>query len=302
MSVNIFGGSGGSKISQNKFYIDEKFKTLSTNLASKVNKSGDTIVGDLLLNSADLRTFGVNDISIGQSFSLLLGDVDNQLRHNFGHPMKMTASRGWKVYCLGGVVCQLGSQTEANLLMKNNYITGLHDPERPQDAATKYYVDNRKSFIGYIPVLESNISRLGFCASASTTSNNRHQPFGAFNNLNFDGANGSWLTAQNNTTGWLQIKCPERVTIWRIALKARSGRDISSWNITASNDSVAFETLITSTTALLGSATAPTFFEVRANNSYKYYRFNITAGGPTGGTGTGSIDVGVQVFQLYIIG
>ena len=49
MSVNIFGAAtGGNKISEH----DQKFKTLSINLASKLNKSGDNMEGDLLLNSA----------------------------------------------------------------------------------------------------------------------------------------------------------------------------------------------------------------------------------------------------------
>jgi hypothetical protein len=117
--------------------------------------------------------------------------------------------------------------------MQNNYIRGVHDPEKSQDVATKSYVDNKQNYIGYIPILESNNSCLGFCASASATANAvtpRLQPFNAFNNLNADGA---WVCP--STTGWLQIKCPEAVKIWRVALKAR-GRDITAWTITASNN------------------------------------------------------------------
>jgi hypothetical protein len=179
--------------------------------------------------------------------------------------------------------------------MQNNYIRGVHDPEKSQDVATKYYVDNIQNYCGYIPILESNNSCLGFCASASLSTNAatpRFQPFNAFNNLDADGA---WVCP--STTGWLQIKCPEAVKIWRVALKARyiSGRDITAWTITASNNGTDFRTLINSRITLLGSANVPTFVEVTANNAYQYYRLNITAS-------TGSIDVGVQVFQLYIIG
>src|SRR5271166_5296925 len=55
-SVNIFGSSGGSAPSglSNK-YVDQKFKTLSANLATKVNKTGDTISGNLnILNVCQL--------------------------------------------------------------------------------------------------------------------------------------------------------------------------------------------------------------------------------------------------------
>ena len=100
MSVNIFGAgritatTGG--ISEN---IDEKFKTLSTNLTSKLNKSGDSMEGDLFMNSAELRKFGVRYIKSGQSVSLLLGDADNHIRYNYRHPIKIAASHGVKFTC-----------------------------------------------------------------------------------------------------------------------------------------------------------------------------------------------------------
>ena len=49
MSVNIFGLSGGSRLSSDvdKKYVDQKFATLSTNLATKASKFGDTLQGDL---------------------------------------------------------------------------------------------------------------------------------------------------------------------------------------------------------------------------------------------------------------
>jgi hypothetical protein len=294
MSVNIFGAAAGAgRISHDNFYIDQKFKTLSTNLTTKLNKSGDKMTGDLLLNSAELRTFGVSGITTGHSTSFLLGDVENQIRHNYGHSIKITASNGVKFTSPAGEVCQMGKHSDANLFMNNNRVTGVRDPERAQDAATKKYVDNRKNYNGYIPILESNISCLGFSASSSATSSTRHQPYGAFNNLNADGSNGCWVTPQ--TVGWIQIRCPEQVKIWRIAVKSRAGRDITSWNLSASNDGTAHTLLLNSTTALLGSLTAPTFIEVTANNAYQYYRLTITES-------SGSTDVGVQVFQLYIIG
>ena len=49
MSVNIFGSSGTFSHGVNSGYVDQKFATLSTNLTSKVNKSGDIISGDLKL-------------------------------------------------------------------------------------------------------------------------------------------------------------------------------------------------------------------------------------------------------------
>ena len=293
MSVNKFGAGLKSSSGVPKYCLDNNLKTL---MVSKVNKSGDELSGDLkiLLNEDKLRSFGVTDINAGKSVSLLLGDVNNQIRHNYGHPIKIAASHGLNFTCSAGKTCQLGTETDPSLLMNKNFIKGLRDPEEPQDAATKYYVDNKQNFSGYIPILEANNSSLGFKASSSGNISIKHQPFGAFNNLNADGNNGSWATT--SPTGWLQIQCPEPIKIWRVGLKARKadGRDITSWNLVAKNEGSAFITLLTSTTALLGSSSSPTFFEVTANNAYQYYRLNIFAS-------TGSSDVGVQVFQLFSV-
>jgi len=56
MSVNIFGSSGGGRLSSDvdKKYVDQKFATLSTNLATKVSKSGDIMAGELDMNGQQI--------------------------------------------------------------------------------------------------------------------------------------------------------------------------------------------------------------------------------------------------------
>ena len=150
MSVNIFGSSGTFSQGVNNGYVDQKFTTLSTNLTSKVNKSGDIISGDLklLANNDPLRTFGVSDLSSGQSVSLLLGNEDNQIRHNFGHPLKVAALYGTKFTCPIGDICKMGAVTDArahfyqDIVMNNKFVAGLRDPFSAQDASTKKYTDN----------------------------------------------------------------------------------------------------------------------------------------------------------------
>ena len=110
--------------------------------------------------------------------------------------------------------------------------------------------------------------------------------------MNADGVDGSW--AVSGATGWLQVQCPFAIIIWRVALKGRGivGRNITAWNNGGSTDGVTFTTLLTSPTALLGAATAPTIFNISTTTAYLYYRLNITAR-------VGSTDVEVQVFQLF---
>ena len=149
MSVDIFGSSGTFPHDVNIEYVDQKFTTLSTNLTSKVNKSGDNISGDLklLLNDDTLRTFGVSDLSSGKSMSFLLGNEDNQIRLNFGHSLKIAAFCGTKFTCPKGDICKMGTENDArtyfyqDIVLNNNYIAAVRDPFSAQDASTKKYTD-----------------------------------------------------------------------------------------------------------------------------------------------------------------
>ena len=59
MSVNIFGSSGFDNRSSgvNKKYVNQKFATLSSNLATKVNKNGDLMIGDLNMETIKFVIF-----------------------------------------------------------------------------------------------------------------------------------------------------------------------------------------------------------------------------------------------------
>src|SRR5580698_4266048 len=181
MSVNIFGSSGGEGESSgtNTKCVDQKFATLTTNLATKVNKAGDTISGDLniVLEKDNLRTFGVTDIKTEKTVSLLLGNIDNQIRHSFGHPLEITGGYGIKFGCTAGNICQLGSENNSkaqfltDIVMNDNCISNLHDPKAAQDAATRNYVDKKyiKNNVGLVPDLISNdTNKSGFIVWVSS--------------------------------------------------------------------------------------------------------------------------------------
>ena len=57
MSVNIFGSSGDANKSSgvDKKYVDQKFITLSTNLATKIGKSGDTVSGNIIMKNSTIK-------------------------------------------------------------------------------------------------------------------------------------------------------------------------------------------------------------------------------------------------------
>jgi hypothetical protein len=177
-------------------------------------------------------------------------------------------------------------------------LVNVLNPTDPQDASTKSYVDNahKKCHLGYIPNLEANESVTGFVATASSVVTHNYQAYGAFNCLNADGLNGSWVSGQDSNS-WLQIKCPEPVKIWRIALKAIDNVyeiDMSFWTISGrNNDDSTFTSLLTSRTPLLRTATAPSFFSISTSTAYQYYRFTKTHL-------PGQVNVGLHSMQLYI--
>jgi len=147
--LTFFGSIGTFSHDVNNHYVDQKFTTLSSNLASKVNKSGDTMAGylTLLVNDDQQRTFGVCDLSSGKGVSLLLGDQNNQIRHNYGHSLKIAAVNGTKFICPSGDICRMGADNDVrahfnqDVVMNNKYIARSRDPFSAQDASTKKYTD-----------------------------------------------------------------------------------------------------------------------------------------------------------------
>jgi hypothetical protein len=133
MSVNILGSSGSFSHYVNNEYVYPKFATSSTNLTSKVTKFGDVTTGDwkVLSNDDPLRTFGIRDLSSGQSKSILLSNENNQIRHHFGHPLKIAALHGTKFICHLGDICRLGAENDArthyyhDIVLNNKFIAGL---------------------------------------------------------------------------------------------------------------------------------------------------------------------------------
>jgi hypothetical protein len=294
--VNVSNPSGDHDAAT-KAYVDEVKN-------NKVSRSGDTMHGDLMLTlgTDHLRELGCSDLNANSGFSLVLGSDRNKIKCRLNHPLAVETTNGLLIKLEGHDLARVGQSSTDNrinfykdVLMNQCFIGNLKDPRSAQDAATKNYVDNaasapKKNLVGYVPQLEHNSSRTGFVVSVSSAVVSRYPGYSSFN-VNKD----SWVTTANNTTGFLQVKCPDQVRIWRLALKARPivGRNITAWNLSATNDGTTFTTLLTSTIVLEGAATVPSFFDITTNDAYQIYRFNITAS-------IGSTDVGVQYMQLYV--
>jgi hypothetical protein len=275
MTVNIFGGAGGnSKISHDKFYIDQKFKTLSTNLALKLNKSGDTMTGDLkiLANDDRLRMFGVSDLSSGKSVSLLLGNESNQIRHDFDDAIDIDAQHGLKITSHAGQVCQIGPQSAIffnDVEMSGNFIKKLRHPVFDQDAVTKLYVDARcvNNNVGYVPNLITNDrNKTGFTVKASSE-------FGLNLAYNVFSIIGEWLS-EVNSNFWIEVECPEPVRIHKMALRSVSTCIIRNWLLQAGNENDLWANLYEAYSDSIDH-TEVTIIEVDSYRKYSKYRIFI---------------------------
>ena len=254
MSVNIFGSSG-KKVSSglNKNYVDQKFKTLSTNLATKVDKTGDTISGSLSI---------LNVCQLG-------GDNTKSLFYN-------------------------------DIVMNDKSITDLHNPSAKQDAATKNYVDTRwiKSNVGYVPNLTSNTNKNGFIVSASSEYFEA-EAYHVFND-NEDMVIGLlWIAV--NTNFWIQVKCPEKVKVYKIKLSGLivwenngiiNDKILFNWKWQGSNDGSNWTTLNEYNDTMIGNEIVEVIVSASA---YYYYRIFVNKAETT------RANPGLSYWQLYTL-
>ena len=153
MSVNIFGGGKNTSASTSHGTVgvvggdrnfNQRFILLSNKLAEKVNKSGDTMNGDLELkfnpDSSDLSlSLDVDGMDRNHSMSLLLGNIHNQIHHANGGSVSLIGQYGFKFICSSGRTTTFDPDIELN----DKHITGLIDPVSPSGAVTKQYSDSK---------------------------------------------------------------------------------------------------------------------------------------------------------------
>ena len=153
MSVNIFGGGRNTAASASHASVgnvgsdrnfNQRLILLSNKLAQKVNKSGDTMNGDLKLtfnpDSSNLSlSLGVDGMDRNHSMTILLGNEHNQIYHANGSSVSLIAQHGFKFKCSTGRTTSFDHDIELN----EKHITGLIDPVSPSGAVTKQYSDSK---------------------------------------------------------------------------------------------------------------------------------------------------------------
>ena len=152
MSVNIFGSSGkhasGNNNSVGLSGVDRNFNQrlimLSNKMAQKINKSGDTMEGDLkfvykLESTCNSLSLGVDGMDKTHSMSLLLGDIRNQIHRANGSPIRLLADHGFEFNCISGETTKF----DHDIVLDNKHVTGLNQPVSSLDAVNKEHADSK---------------------------------------------------------------------------------------------------------------------------------------------------------------
>jgi len=277
---------------------------------TKVSKSGDVVSGDLLISAIgdENRIVGCRDLNNNRSFSVLLGTLTNKLYFMYlpQQPVTLETDHGFLVKAGNDDVCQLGTADDPEIVfhkvlrMNSNAITNLPIPTLPHEAASKLYVDAnaRKVLNGYIPPLRSqgtrNNIKSGFIASASSQLGVNYKPSNAFNSY-YTGpsAGGEWATDGETRDLWIQIKCPDMVRVWKVALRGRetNSQRIYRWKIEGSTDGENYSTLYEAPNPTpLGNIVQQ--FLIETQDKFNYFRlFCFQAEGP---------NPGLSYMQLFI--
>ena len=153
MSVNIFGGGRNTAASASHASVgnvgsdrnfNQRLILLSNKLAQKVNKSGDTMNGDLKLtfnpdSSNHSLSLGVDGMDRNHSMQILLGNIYNQIHHANGASVSLIAQHGFEFKCSESRTTLFDHDIE----LSDKQITGLIDPVSASGAVTKQYSDSK---------------------------------------------------------------------------------------------------------------------------------------------------------------
>ena len=276
-----------------------------------VKKTGDIMTGNLLIDAdGNLdRILGCVNLSPEHTFTISLGNNTNRLHYRFFRdPVTLHTDNGFLIRANLQDICRLGTTDDPpeirifkDVRMNSNHLTNLPEPTLPHEAANKLYVDTtpRKILQGYVPNLRSGggsqkNDKFGFIVTASSYLNNGCHPIYAFNGLHKPRGNyGSWVTKGVINDFWIQIKCPDLVRLWRIALRGKDSNTerIYTWRLEGSTDGDTF--------TILYEAPNPTFigdevryFPIDTTEKCNIFRlFCIEAE---------SVNPGLTYMQLYV--
>lgn len=233
MTANIFGSTGKpAKSNVDRNYVDSKFISMVKNMQLKLNKTGDSMQGNINL--------GGNKITnCGQPTDGLDVVTKEYVDSDF---ITLTENLQSKVDKTGGVM-------QGALNMNNNKIINVEEPTHILDVANKKYVDSNfitkqymeeeianlytLSTVGLVPHLTNSVDETGFFVSTSSYLSSEYMGYKVFNPTR----NTQWRVANDvqgesvATNFWIQIDCPEDVRIYKFSIKYPEDVVLVRWKI-----------------------------------------------------------------------
>ena len=225
------------------------------------------------------------------------------------NPVLLDTDYGFIVKAGNNLVCQLGTSDNTpeivickDIRMNSNRIINLQVPQLPHEVANKFYVDQtpRKILNGYIPILRATSNafsndKFGFVATASSSSTNLFLPSNAFNGVysRGSGASSEWATRGESENFWIQIKCPDLVRVWKIALRGRDSNTqrIYNWRLEGSTDGQNYTALLEPPNpSYIGNELE--YYLIETEDKYNIYRLFCLEAEPS--------HPGLSYFQLYV--
>src|SRR5271163_2126589 len=188
---------------------------VNTLLLLKVNKTGDTMSGDL--------NMGMNKVS-----SSHVPNLDSDLINKRHFDEKMAEKLGQ--YNLEHIMNNLSLKVSQNrdgfltgpLKAGIQKITSTYVPINPEDLVNKLYLDQRyyKNNIGHIPDINKNINhKTGFIVTANNemidAKGFKYHAWHAFSSQS------EWKVS-DRANMYIQIQCPEAVRVYKFALRGRN--------------------------------------------------------------------------------
>src|SRR5882757_6951450 len=127
MRVNIFGYSPNQlSLKNDNKYVDNKFITLTTNLNTKINNTGDTMTGDLNMGNIKITS---TYIPLTESDLINKKYIDSLTTASVDAVM------------LNSKVNKAGDIMSGSLNMENNKISSTHTPISDEDLINKKHLN-----------------------------------------------------------------------------------------------------------------------------------------------------------------
>ena len=210
MSVNVYGA--GPTQALNQRYVDSKFIALAKNLGTKLDKR---VSEDLDMNGYKVRNVidpshhmdAVNKSYVDERLNNIQRDINSK-------------------------VSLEGNTMLGDLDMGNYKMVNVGNPTDDKVVTNKGYVDKCLNLValcdvGLIPNLTSHRDESGFIVGTSGRMR-QFEAYRVFNNI----GNTEWRVEGTNVENvWISIRCPARVKIYRISIKAAENTKILNWKV-----------------------------------------------------------------------